>query len=190
MSQPIGTIGQQLDDLGLNDGLPDGHRVVEATVHLVTGQEGCAAEEIHGPISLPRKEPGSTPVPHPVEGRIVTVVADGQEISEEQRKRVIGWLKANGIDPGRVVRRRAITIESNMHGDQVGRQIIGFAEYYENPDGQREMNWKTRDAALTYERWVEQKVPLEPDPAWKGWDSHRAEMAAMRAAAASGTADE
>lgn len=184
MTETNATIGQQLDDMGLSGDLAPGHRVVEATVTLVTNQDGYG-EEIHRPIRLPRQEPGSTPVPHPVQRRITTVVADGQELSEEQRRRVVAWLKANGIDPGRVTR-GAITIESNMHGDQVGRQVIGFSEYYENPDGQREMNWKTRDAALTYERWVEQTVPLEPDPTWKGWDAHRADMEAMKASAECG----
>lgn len=187
MSESGTTIGQQLDDLGLTAALPAGHRVVEATVSLVTEQDGCG--EIHRPISLPREEPGSTPVPHPAERRIVTVVADGQQISDEQRERVAAWLTANGIDPRRVAP-GGITIECKVHGDRVGRQIIGFTEYYVNPDGHREMNWKTRNGALTYERWVEQTVPIEPDPTWKGWDARHAEIDAMKAAQQDGAADE
>lgn len=177
MSESGASIGQQLDDLGLTTALPAGHQVVEAIVSVVTEQDGCG--EIHRPISLPREEPGSTPVPHPVERRIVTVVAADQQISDEQRKRVVAWLTANGIDPRRVAP-DGITIEYKVHGDRVGRQIIGFTEYYENPDGNREMNWRTRDGALTYARWVEQVVPIEPDPTWKGWAAQRAEAAAAK----------
>lgn len=173
------SIGQQLDALGLTLDVPDGHLVKEATVHLVTGQDGYGVE-IHRPVRLPRQEPGSTPVPHPVERRIVTVVAEGQEISSEQRERVTTWLQANGIDPRRVAL-GAITVECTMRGDQPGRQIIGFTEYYENPDGQREMNWKTQEGALTFQRWVIQQVPIEPDPTWQGWPTWHAEMASQRA---------
>lgn len=180
MSETPATIGQQLDALGLAVDLAPGERVLEATVTLVTGGDGAA--EQHRPIRLPRQEPGSVPVPDPVERRIVTVVAEGQQISQEQRQRVVAWLTANGIDPHLVATGAAITIECRMHGDQVGRQIIGYTEYYKNASGQREMNWKTRDGALTLERWVEQKVPLDPDPAWKGWPARHAEIAAMKGA--------
>jgi hypothetical protein len=157
------TIGAQLDDLGLTVDLEDGDQILEATVTLVTGN-GHLSEQ-HRPVKLPAEPPGSVPVPNPVERRIVTVVADGQKISDEQRKRVVAWLQANGVDPQRVT--GAITIECKMRGEQVGRQIIGFTEYYQNPDGKREMNWKTRVEALTFQRWVVQKVPLEPDPMLK-----------------------
>lgn len=173
------TIGAQLDDLGLSVDLSPGDRVLEATVTLVTGQEGHGAER-HQPVTLPRPTPGAIPVPHPVEQRIITVVADWQQISEEQRTRIVTWLKANGIDPRRVAR-SAITIECKMRGDRPGRQVIGFTEYYENSQGQREMNWQTLDGALTYQRWVEQQVPLEPDPEWGGWDAQHAEWDAMKA---------
>lgn len=173
------TIGAQLDDLGLSVDLAPGDRVLEATVTLVTGQDGYGAER-HEPVTLPRPTPGAIPVPHPVERRIITVVSDRQQISDEQRTRIVTWLKANGIDPRRVTR-NAITIECKMHGDRPGRQVIGFTEYYENPEGQKEMNWHTLDGALTYQRWVEQRVPLEPDPEWTGWDARHAELDAMKA---------
>lgn len=112
-------------------------------------------------------------VPHPIELRVVTVVDEGQEISEEQRKRVADWLDANGVDHRRVV--GPVSIETKMRGDEVGRQVIGFREYYEDADGHRTINEKTLKEALTYERWVEQKVPLGPDPEWEGWDAWRAE---------------
>jgi hypothetical protein len=116
----------------------------------------------------------SPPVPHPAELRTVTVVSEGQEVSEEQRKRVADWLEANGVDHRRVCL-GPITIESKLYGDQVGREIIGFREFYETANGQRVINERTLKEALTYERWVEQKVPLEPDPAWNGWEAWRAE---------------
>jgi len=112
-------------------------------------------------------------VPYPVERRIVTVVAEGQQLSQEQRERVSRWLQANGVDHRRVAL-APITIESKVYGDTAGRQVIGFREYYETPDGRRVINERTLDGALTYERWVEQKAPLEPDPAWEGWDAWNA----------------
>ncbi|PSK57083.1 hypothetical protein B0E38_02614 [Streptomyces sp. 111WW2] len=179
MSEPCLSIGQQLDAMGLTLDVPEGHHVREATVHLVTGQDGHG-HEIHPPVKLPSQGPGSVPVPHPVERRIVTIVSEGQQVSDEQRERVRAWLRANGIDPARVAL-RDITVECTMHGDQPGRQVIGFTEYYENPDGQREMNWKTREGALTFQRWTVQQVPIEPDPSWQGWPKWYAEMAAKRA---------
>jgi hypothetical protein len=178
------TIGTQLDDLGLCAEIAQGVRVLEATVTLVTCRDDEAAER-HDPITLPVPEPGGVPVPHPVERRITTVLSAGQKVSEEQRARVAAWLKANGIDPRRVSR-DAITIECNMRGERPGRQVIEFTEYYQDTEGHREMNWKTRDGALTYRRWVEQKVPLDPDPTWTGWEAKHAELDAMRAAQQNG----
>ncbi len=172
------TIGAQLDDLGLSMDLPPGEQVIEATVTLVTGREGYSSER-HHPMRVPAEQPGSMPVPHPVERRIVTVVKAGQAVSDEQRARIVQWLQANGIDPSRVAR-GAITVECNMRGDRPGRQIIGFTEYYEGPQGHREMNWQTLDGALTYQRWVEQTVPIAPDPQWTGWEAWHAEIDAAR----------
>lgn len=189
MNQPHESIGQQLDALGLTTfPMPEGHRVEEATITLVTGEEGYGGE-IHRPVRLPLQSPGSIPVPHPIERRIVTVVAEGQALSAEQRARIAAWLEANGIDPRRVAL-GAITVECSMHGDRPGRQIIGFTEYYENADGQREMNWNTRDGALTYQRWVVQTVPIEPDPSWKGWSAWHAESDAARSATEGGAVGE
>lgn len=179
------TIGAQLDDLGLSLEIPSGERVLEASVTLVTGQDGYAAEH-HHPITLPRQTPGAIPVPHPVERRIITVLSEGQEVSEEQRARIVAWLTANGINPSRVAC-GTITIECTVRGDRPGRQVIGFTEYYENPDGHREIDQRTLDGALTYQRWVEQTVPIEPDPTWIGWDAKHAELDAMKAARQNGT---
>ncbi|MEU9947101.1 hypothetical protein [Streptomyces sp. NPDC047939] len=120
-------------------------------------------------------EPGSVPVPHPVERRVVTVVSDGQRISEEQRERVASWLQANGIDPDRVVRGR-ITVECQVRGSEEARHLIWFSEYYTDSEGNKVINERTLDEALTYERWVAQKVPLSNDPTWPGWDEHRARL--------------
>lgn len=189
MSQPHESIGQQLDALGLTSFvMPDGHRVEEATISLVTGEEDHG-REIHRPVRLPLQNPGSIPVPHPVERRIVTVVTEGQDLNTEQRARIVAWLRSNGIDPGRVAL-GTITVECNMHGDRPGQQIIGFTEYYENPDGQREMNWSTRDGALTYQRWVVQAVPIEPDPSWKGWGAWHAERDTAKVTMEGGAVDE
>jgi len=120
--------------------------------------------------------PAVTPVPHP-ERRIVTVIAEGQQITSEQRTRVSDWLRANGIDPRRVLP-GPITVECKMQGDVPGRQVIGFWEFYEDADGRRVINERTLNEALKYERWVEQRVPLAPDPAWQGWDAWHAEHTA------------
>lgn len=114
------------------------------------------------------------PVPCPVELRIVTVVSADQEISEEQRQRVAVWLEDNGIQPNRVATGRPVTVESQIRGDQESNPIIGFTEYYEDENGSRVLNEKTRDEALTYQRWVRQRVPLGPDPNWEGWEAWRA----------------
>lgn len=172
------TLGQQLDAMGLTLDVPEGHRVREATVHLVTGQDGHG-HEIHPPVKLPSQEPGSVPVPHPVERRIVTIVSEGQQISDEQRERVKTWLRANGIDPNKVAF-GDITVEYKMHGDEPGRQVIGFTEFYESPDGHREINARTLDGALTFQRWVVQQVPIEPDPTWQGWPKWHEETAAKK----------
>lgn len=179
------TIGEQLDALGMDCDLEPGHRVLEATVTLVTG-DGERGRWHREPIILPKREPGATPVPHPVECRIITVVEDHQEISEEQRARVATWLEANGIDPSRVALGR-ITVESKLYAGKPGWQIIGFTEYYETPDGHRVVDQRNRKGALTYQRWVEQSVPLEPDPAWEGWDARRAQTPPARPAGAEAT---
>ncbi|MFF6866644.1 hypothetical protein [Streptomyces ardesiacus] len=179
MSEVHLSIGQQLDALGLDLAVPEGHRVHEATVQLVTGLEGDV-HVAHRPIKLPLQEPGSVPVPNPVERRVITVVAEGQRISPEQHERVKTWLRVNGIDPKKVAF-GDITVEYRMRGDQPGRQVIGFTEFYESPDGHREMNARTLDGALTFQRWVVQQVPIEPDPTWQGWPKWHEEIAARRA---------
>jgi len=164
------TIGSQLDDLGLTLDLEEGDRVLEATVSLVTGNDAanCAVE--HRPIDLPVKKPGSVPVPHPVERRIITVVAENQELSAEQLDRTRTWLAANGIDPA-LVTRGAITLEGTMCEGRPGCQYIGFQQYYLE-DGNKVHSPDT-NSAVKFHRYVEQSVELEPDPAWEGWELDR-----------------
>ncbi|MCF0086585.1 MULTISPECIES: hypothetical protein [unclassified Streptomyces] len=164
------TIGSQLDDLGLALDLEEGHRVLEATVTLVTGNDDYGVQ--HRPIELPMKEPGSIPVPHLVERRVITVVAEDQELSAEQLDRVRTWLTANGIDPA-VVAGGTITIEGTMYRGELGRQYIGFHQYYlENGS---KVHAPIANSAVKFHRYVEQVVELEPDPAWEGLDPNPAE---------------
>lgn len=135
-------------------------------------------------VGSERRHTRATPVPSPVEQRVVTVVSAHQEISDEQRQRIAVWLKDNGIQPSRVSSGHPITIESNVRGDRESGHIIAFTEYYEDENGDRVLNQKTRNEALIYQRWVAQKVPLAADPSWEGWDSRRASLDADSKAAA------
>ncbi|NUP69312.1 MAG: hypothetical protein HOW71_44905 [Nonomuraea sp.] len=166
------TIGEQLDHLGLTVDLEDGERVLEATVTLVTGDGNGLMQ--HRPIKLPATRPGSIHVPHPVERRIVTVVAEDQEISDEQRRRVCTWLTANGIDPA-VVAGSEITLECKMFGARKGRQFIGFHQYHLE-DGKK-VHAAIINDAVKFHRYVEQTVELGPDPAWEGWETYDARIA-------------
>lgn len=157
-------IGSQLDDLGLTVDAEEGARVVEAVVTLVTQTSEDGGLRHHEPQHLPATEPGSIPVPHPVESRVVTVARTNQNLSPEQLERVRAWLKANDIDPSRVSLRGPITIEYRARGGREGRHLIGFTEFYVDSSGQRNMNEKVGTEALTLQRWVKQVVPLAPEP--------------------------
>lgn len=123
-------------------------------------------------MTLPEADVTMSPtfVPHPVETRVVTVVEHGQKISNEQRGRVAAWLQANGIDP-RNVAEDEITLECKVFGDQRGRDLIGFTQYYVE-DGCK-VHAIVKNDAVKFHRYVEQKVPLEPDPSWPGWSRYR-----------------
>lgn len=101
-------------------------------------------------------------VPRPVETRIVTVVEDRQDISDEQRERIYTWLRANDVDPD-LVSRKAVTIEytEGPFGRSPGR--IWFTQYYVNADGSKEHALHTNEA-VQFQRCVHQKAELEPDP--------------------------
>ncbi|MEV6146429.1 hypothetical protein [Streptomyces sp. NPDC051992] len=164
-------IGAQLDALGLTADIEDGYRITEATVHLTA--EGEGGSTWHSVARVSRQAPESLPVPSPVEVRVVTVVREGQEVTGEQRARVNRWLEANGIDPKRVAL-RDITVESKVRGGREGRHLIGFTEFYQDETGYKVLDEKKRiPEAVTYQRWVRQTVPLEPDPTWVGWPEAR-----------------
>lgn len=101
-------------------------------------------------------------VPRPRETRIVTVVEDGQAISEEQRERICVWLRANGVDP-KTVSRKALTIEyaEGPFGRSPGR--IWFTQYYVNAEGSKEHAQHTNEA-VQFRRCVHQTVELDSDP--------------------------
>lgn len=159
-------IGAQLDEIGLVADIEDGCSVTAATVHLTAEAEDGTSW--HSVVHASRRTPERLPVPSPVEVRLVTVLAETQEITEEQRERIDRWLRANGIDPKRVAR-KDIVVESKVRGDREGRHLIGFTEFYHDEEGGRVTDQRTLSGAFTYQRWVRQSVPLEPDPAWPGW---------------------
>lgn len=102
-------------------------------------------------------------VPHALETRIVTVVEDDQDISDEQRERICAWLRANDVDPKLVNSAKAVTIEytEGPFGRNPGR--IWFTQYYVNAEGSKEHALHTNEA-VQFRRCVHQAVELEPDP--------------------------
>lgn len=101
-------------------------------------------------------------VPSPVEKRIVTICETGQNITDEQRRRIRQWLQANEIDPARVAA-ETITVEYNVRPLSMSPGIICFTEYYLDSEGHKIFDMKTLDAAKL-SRHVEQKAEIEPDP--------------------------
>ncbi|MFE6126731.1 hypothetical protein ACFQ6Q_00440 [Streptomyces sp. NPDC056437] len=154
-------IGSQLDELGLVLSLGDGERVLEAEVSAVT--TGGHADIQHGPIRVPKPATGQTPVPHPIETRIVTVVTEGQDISDEQRARVCAWLTANNIDAA-LVAQNDVVVQCKAQGDRESGHAIGFHQIYRDPDGRKVYDPMTRDVVM-FQRWVPQTVALDPEPA-------------------------
>lgn len=158
-------IGSQLDGLGLTVAAGTGSRVVEAVVTLTTEISEDGGLWHHPPQHLP-VEPGSIPVPHPVEDRVVTVVRSHQSLSPEQLERIRTWLKANDIDPDLVSKEGPVTVECRVRDGREGRHLIGFTEYYVDSSGHRVVNEKLRiPTVLTLQRWVKQVVPIAPEPA-------------------------
>lgn len=104
------------------------------------------------------------PVPNGPEWRIVQVVSDdtANTINAEQRQRLVRWLSVNGLDPKQVAL-KAIAVETEWRGDKPGRSLIRFWQHYTDPSGAKLINEKTR-GPLLFERWVQQQVPLVPEP--------------------------
>ncbi|MER6844849.1 hypothetical protein [Streptomyces platensis] len=155
------SIGKQLDDLGLGQDLylEENDRVVAATVEL-TMMRAPGQYASYGKECLSSPEAGRYPVPFPLETRIVTVVREGANLTDEQRMRVKEWLRANDIDPSRVAGDAPLTIQ--YRGANKG--LICYFEYYIRPDGQHEVDLLTRDGALKFQRAVPQRTPLPPEP--------------------------
>jgi hypothetical protein len=104
-----------------------------------------------------------TPVPYPVQRRIVTVVEGNQVLSEGQQQRVCAWLKANGIDPMFVSSAAPITVHWRaLHGKE-GAFRIRYTEYCRDEAGQKFTDVGA-DGALTVDRCVVQVAPLDADP--------------------------
>ncbi|MEU5360286.1 hypothetical protein ACFY9R_28835 [Streptomyces albidoflavus] len=104
------------------------------------------------------------PVPNGPEWRIVQVVSDdtANTINAEQRQRLVHWLSANGLDPKQVAL-KAITVETEWRGDTPCRSLIHFWQHHTDPSGAKLINERTR-GPLLFERWVQQQVPLAPEP--------------------------
>ncbi|KPC69476.1 hypothetical protein ADL35_41845 [Streptomyces sp. NRRL WC-3753] len=104
------------------------------------------------------------PVPNGPEWRIVQVVSDdaANTASAEQRQRIVDWLSANEVDPKQVAL-KAIAVETEWRGDKPCRSLIRFWQYCTDPSGAKLINERTR-GPLLFERWVQQQVPLAPEP--------------------------
>lgn len=102
-------------------------------------------------------------VPSPVEKRIITIFETGQNITHEQRQRIRHWLQANEIEPARVAL-DTITVEYNVRPRSTSPGIICFTEYYLDSDGHKMLDPKTHPEAAKFQRHVEQKAEIEPDP--------------------------
>lgn len=176
---PVRPIGSDLDALGAQVDVPDGYAITEANLTVMVSPEddseqGAQWEE---KVSVPVRPDGQTPVPNPVVQHVVLVIEEGQDISGEQRERIVRWLRANGVTPSNVAQGR-ITLEYKMYGPNKGRQFIGFTQFHlEN--GQKVHALKT-NSVVTFHRYVEQTVELEPDPSWEGWEKHQQLLAQQR----------
>lgn len=108
------------------------------------------------------------PVPNGPEWRIIQVVSDdtAHTINAEQRQRLVNWLSANGLDPKQVAL-KAISVETEWRGGEPGRSLIRFWQHYTDPSGAKLINERTRGPLLV-ERWVQQQVPLAPEPSPDG----------------------
>jgi hypothetical protein len=107
----------------------------------------------------PKPKKTAAAVPHPHAVRIIKVTNADTVLNDEQRARARAWLRANDIDPDNVA---PVDVTIEERGALV---LICFSEYYQRPDGQREINYHTNTAAQV-QRTVPQVVPLDPDPLW------------------------
>jgi hypothetical protein len=92
--------------------------------------------------------------------------------TEERRQLIVAWLEANGIDPQQVVSTRPVFVLAVPNGTVKGGvpwliDVIVFHQYYEHPDGHREVNLITREA-VAFQRTVPLQVPFPADPETAG----------------------
>ncbi|MFJ8677222.1 hypothetical protein [Streptomyces sp. NPDC093589] len=159
-------IGSQLDALGLAVEMDDGGRVSKAEIDLVV--EYPHGFEVVPKLKVPTPAAGDTPVPHPLETRIVTIAGAHQKVNDEQRERIHAWLVANGIDPKEVASGHPVTVEyqtSSTTRDRRSSGHIHFAEYYTDASGSRVVEAHSHPMrALTVQRCVAETVALAPEP--------------------------
>lgn len=178
---PVRNIGADLDALGAQVDVPDDYTITAADLTVTVSPEGNSDQgaEWEEKVSVPVRPAGQTPVPNPVVQHVVLIAEEGQHLSSEQRERIVRWLRANGVDPSSVAKER-ITLEYKMYGPNQGRQFIGFTQFHlEN--GQKVPALKT-NSVVTFHRYVEQTVELEPDPSWEGWEKREQSLARQREA--------
>lgn len=86
---------------------------------------------------------------------------------DSRRARINAWLEANGINPCHVVADRPIYVLAVANGTIQGGvpwlvDVIVFHQYYEHPDGTRELNFITREA-VSFQRTVPLQTPFPTD---------------------------
>lgn len=99
--------------------------------------------------------------------------------SEPTRRRINAWLVANGIDPRLVLAERPIYVLAVANGTIQGGlpwliDVIVFHQYFEHPDGTRELNFITREA-VSFQRTVPLQIPFPTDPATDDEGAHDGE---------------
>lgn len=99
--------------------------------------------------------------------------------SETTRRRINAWLEANGIDPRLVLADRPIYVLAVANGTIQGGlpwliDVVVFHQYFEHPDGTRELNFITREA-VSFQRTVPLQVPFPTDTATDDEGAHDGE---------------
>lgn len=110
--------------------------------------------------------PSSECVPRHYDCFTTTVVAENQEISEEQRIRVSDWLQANGVDTKDVT--FPITIQGRIYNGQKHHQVIVFNAYHRDETGARYADPRDNSTAMKITLAVRMRVDLALDPQISG----------------------
>jgi hypothetical protein len=107
-------------------------------------------------------------VPSSMRTTITTVVASGQDVTDEQRARLCDWLRANGIDPFLVV--QGSQLGPSVGGIaiiQPGGQGLGYVQFHQydrHPDGGSKYADPQTGEPAFYERRIWLSVALPPEP--------------------------